>query len=256
VFPSAAHILTQVSQNAKRFPPTAALYLVGSLALGDYRPGQSDIDFVAVTGSPSDPSELRQLELLHRDLQRLVPNPSLDGIYVTWQQLQAAPQGLSVPRWLDGRFAPSHSFAATPVTWSTLHRHPLPIRGPATPAVQHDEDLLRAWCRENLQGYWAAWVHASRTRFKGQLFSLSRRATTWGVLGVTRACMPPSTPATSSPNHRQERTPCRSFPPAGRRSYRKPWPPGGLSQSLRPSPRRAGLCRLCDLGCSRKKRQG
>jgi hypothetical protein len=186
VFPSAAHILTQVSQNAKRFPPTAALYLVGSLALGDYRPGQSDIDFVAVTGSPSDPSELRQLELLHRDLQRLVPNPSLDGIYVTWQQLQAAPQGLSVPRWLDGRFAPSHSFAATPVTWSTLHRHPLPIRGPATPAVQHDEDLLRAWCRENLQGYWAAWVHAARTRFKGQLFSLSRRASTWGVLGFTR----------------------------------------------------------------------
>lgn len=31
------------------------LYLVGSLALDDYRPGVSDVDFVAVTESPVNP---------------------------------------------------------------------------------------------------------------------------------------------------------------------------------------------------------
>jgi hypothetical protein len=32
------------------------LYLVGSVALGDFRPRTSDIDFVAVTTTPPDPS--------------------------------------------------------------------------------------------------------------------------------------------------------------------------------------------------------
>jgi hypothetical protein len=164
----------------------AGLYLVGSLALGDYRPGQSDVDLVAVTGSPLDFSELGQLQQLHRQLRHIAPRPALDGIYVTWRQLAAAPQSLSVPYCRDGRFAPQGGFAANPVTWSILHRAPMPIRGPARPPVLHDDDLLRTWCRENLQDYWAAWVRAARTRFKPQLFSLSRQATTWGVLGVTR----------------------------------------------------------------------
>jgi hypothetical protein len=161
------------------------LYLIGSLALDDYQPGQSDVDFVAVTDAALAPSELEQLGRLHHKLQRTAPRPKLDGVYVTWLELQADPVGLSAP-YLHGRFVPGGGFAANPVTWYMMHRHCIPLRGPSEPIVRHDEALLHQWCRENLQSYWAGWVHDARTRLARRLYSLSRQATVWGVLGVTR----------------------------------------------------------------------
>jgi hypothetical protein len=67
-----------------------------------------------------------------------------------------------------------------------MHRHRIPVRGPAEPIVWHDEELLRTWCRENLQSYWARWAHAARTRLIRRLASTLRQSTVWGVLGVTR----------------------------------------------------------------------
>lgn len=164
----------------------SGLYLVGSVALDDYGPGQSDVDFVAVTDTALTSSELEQLRRLHSDLWRAVRRPRLDGVYVTWRELQAEPTSLSVPCCRDGRFASSGGFAANPVTWYMLHRYRVPLRGPARPIVRHDEEVLRKWCRENLQSYWVGWVQGARTRWLRQLFSLSRQATVWGVLGVTR----------------------------------------------------------------------
>ena len=162
------------------------LYIVGSVALDDYQPGQSDVDFVAVTDDALTPSELVQLEQIHSKLWRKASRPKLDGAYVTWLELRADPVGLSAPYCLDGRFASSGGFAANPVTWHMMHRHRIPVRGPAEPIVRHDVELLRKWCRENLQSYWAGWVHGARTRFIRLLVSLSREATVWGVLEVTR----------------------------------------------------------------------
>jgi hypothetical protein len=164
----------------------SGLYLVGSLALNDYRPRQSDIDFVAVTDTALSPSELGQLNHLHSKLRRAVPHPKLDGVYVTWHQLQANPVGLSAPYCLNSRFAPSAGFAANPVTWCMLHRYALPLRGPAKPIVRQDDKLLRQWCRENLQDYWGGWVYQARTRLIRRLLTLSCRTIVWGVLGVTR----------------------------------------------------------------------
>jgi Domain of unknown function (DUF4111)/Nucleotidyltransferase domain len=164
----------------------SGLYLVGSLALDDYRPGQSDIDFVTVTDRAFTPSELTQLGQIHRELRRTRKSPALDGIYVTWSELQAEPRGLAAPYCLDGRFFPSGGFAANPVTWSTVLRHPVPVRGPANPDVWHDDEALRQWCRENLQSYWANWVYEARHRFVRRLYSCLHQAVVWGVLGVTR----------------------------------------------------------------------
>lgn len=40
-------------------------YLVGSVALGDYRPRRSDIDFVGVIDGDLDRGDLRRLRLVH-----------------------------------------------------------------------------------------------------------------------------------------------------------------------------------------------
>lgn len=162
------------------------LYLVGSVALNDYQPGQSDIDFVAITETALRPLELEQLGRFHSELRRRAPRPKLDGVYVTASELQVDPTDLSAPYCLDGRFASSGGFNANPVTWMTIHRYPIILRDPAQPVVWHDEERLRGWCSENLQSYWAGWVHAARTHWGRRIFSLTRQATVWGVLGVTR----------------------------------------------------------------------
>lgn len=162
------------------------LYLVGSLALNDYVSGQSDLDCVAVTATPLTPPEHEQLRKLHRQLARAVPRPHLDGIYVTWRQLETDPTAHSVPFYNDGRFEPDGGFNANPVTWHLLHHRPVSVRGPTRPAVLDSSDLLRTWCRENLQGYWAAWVRSARTTARTYLTSLTRWGIAWGVLGVTR----------------------------------------------------------------------
>src|SRR5580765_949239 len=93
------------------------LYLAGSVALDDYRPGRSDIDFVAVSDTALQPAELEMLRQAHSEMRRIRPDPKLDGIYLTWANLAAAPVGLSVPYCLRGQFELEGDFAINPVTW-------------------------------------------------------------------------------------------------------------------------------------------
>lgn len=162
------------------------LYLVGSLALDDYRPGRSDIDFVAVSDTALKPSELGQLRWVHTQLRRRLPGPPLDGVYLTWPALAAAPVGLSVPYCLHGRFEFNGVFAVHPVTWCMLYRHARPLRGPAKPVVRHDDRMLREWCRERLRSYWGGWVRNARRYGLKSLLSLRRQWVVWAVLGVAR----------------------------------------------------------------------
>src|SRR5688572_8986145 len=168
------------------------LYLCGSLALDDYRTGRSDIDFVAVSDTALAGSELDVLRRVHAELRRTLPpglksGPKLDGVYLTWPALAAAPVGLSVPYCLRDRFEPSGDFAVNPVTWCILHRHALPLRGPAKPVVRHDDQMLREWCRETLRSYWGSWLRSAQGYGVDRLYSLTRELVVWGVLGVARA---------------------------------------------------------------------
>ena len=162
------------------------LYLTGSVALDDYRAGKSDIDFVAVSDTALEPSELEMLRQVHTELRRMLPAPKLDGVYLTWPALAAAPVGMSVPYCLRGEFESKGDFAINPVTWWTLHRHPLPLRGPAQPVVHHDARMLREWCRESLQSYWGSYVRSARGYGMTRVYSLMRELVVWGVLGVAR----------------------------------------------------------------------
>jgi hypothetical protein len=162
------------------------LYLSGSLALDDYQPGRSDIDFVAVSDTALQGAELEILRRIHTELRRTRPGPKLDGVYLTWDALAAAPVGLFVPYCLRDQFHPNGDFAVNPVTWNLLHRHPRPLRGPAKPDVHHDEQMLREWCCESLRSYWGRWVRSAHGFGVHRLSSLTHELVVWGVLGVTR----------------------------------------------------------------------
>jgi hypothetical protein len=142
-------------------------YLVGSVALDDFRPGASDVDFVAVTADPPTPAARAALSRIHRRL------PLLDGAYRTWTDLAG----------------PAEAAGDTPVTWHTLARHGIAVRGPhpSTVDIHLDPAALSAWCRGNLNAYWRPWLtRSARLATRRGLVSLSPWAAVWVVTGVSR----------------------------------------------------------------------
>src|SRR5689334_21926295 len=58
------------------------LYLHGSLALGAYNPGLSDIDFIAITSRRCTPSDIATLRVVHHSLIERYPQAQLEGSYL------------------------------------------------------------------------------------------------------------------------------------------------------------------------------
>ncbi|MEU7003044.1 nucleotidyltransferase domain-containing protein [Nonomuraea sp. NPDC046570] len=163
------------------------LYLQGSIALGDYRPGVSDIDFVAVTNGRPDAGALRRV---HADLRARHPAPMFDGIYVTWDDLRRAPgerpRGPAVHGW---RFAEESGFERHLVTWHVLAQGGVAVRGPSVAelGVHTDWEAFARATEENLATYWTRWVEgSSRPLSLGGVAALVGSRVSWGALGVTR----------------------------------------------------------------------
>ncbi|MFI6048221.1 aminoglycoside adenylyltransferase domain-containing protein [Nocardia sp. NPDC051321] len=165
------------------------LYLEGSLALNDFRPDASDIDFVAVTANPSGSAELGALERVHAGLRERRRRPFFDGIYLTWNDLAAGPQATGArPASNSGRLKP-YDGQHNPVTWHTLAEHGVTLRGPAAADVDiwTDPTALAAWQNTNLDEFWAAGLTRAATLLsKDGLFLLTDYATVWTVTGIAR----------------------------------------------------------------------
>ncbi|GAA4599929.1 putative nucleotidyltransferase [Actinoplanes octamycinicus] len=152
-------------------------YLQGSVALGDYRPGVSDVDFVAVTSRPPAPELIGRI---HRELPR---RPRLDGIFVGWDDLRRDPAKLPPgPAVHEGRVLAASDFERNLVTWHVLAQGGVALRGPARPEIYTDWPALAELTRANLASYWRPWVR----RLRGGPVGFTGWAVSWTVLGVAR----------------------------------------------------------------------
>ena len=113
------------------------LYLSGSVALGNFRPRMSDIDFVAVTAA-----------LPHLRVRRCRRRPSFDGVYATWDELANNPAAATRgPFAHEGRFHYRADTAPSPVDWHTVARYGVPR--PCPPEHRH---LGRSGCADLVDG--------------------------------------------------------------------------------------------------------
>jgi hypothetical protein len=146
-------------------------YLTGSIALADFRPRASDIDFVAVTSTACTPGHIAALRRAHARLVARHRRPFFDGLYVTWDHLARDPlQAPPGPSAHDNRFLPA-------------------IRGPRRQelAIWTSREALAAWTRDNLDRYWRLWQRrSSRLLSRSGLVCLGSWGPAWGVLGVSR----------------------------------------------------------------------
>lgn len=163
------------------------LYLHGSIGFGEYFPGESDVDFVAVLATRPGAAEVSALAAAHATLYAAHPQPYFDGFHILREDLTRPPDRCpEVPGMFQGSFFPAgHSYDISLVTWHELARHGVQVRGPdlAEISIWTDDAALRAFSHANLSSYWAAEAAALTEQPE---WAIKPLATQWCVLGVSR----------------------------------------------------------------------
>lgn len=129
-----------------------AVYLIGSLATGDYQPATSDIDLVAVTAPGLRSQHADDLQRLHRTFDTRPETPRLGCTYLT--RTAATDPARAHPTWSHGQW---FHRPLSRIARAELTRHAEVLVGPPPsaliPAVADDE--LRQAVSEELTGYWS-----------------------------------------------------------------------------------------------------
>lgn len=147
-----ARLLDRFVAAAGQAVPLVAVWAHGSLALGDYQPGRSDLDLLAVVPAAITSAQRAQLQAAHEALTRDAPlathlhcsymtrgdltNPAAD--HVTWAHQELFERPVS------------------PVTRRELAQGALILHGPGpdglVPPV--DDSTLAAYIRDDLRSFW------------------------------------------------------------------------------------------------------
>jgi hypothetical protein len=165
------------------------LYLTGSVALADYRPGTSDIDFVALTSRSLEAGELAALGAVHAGLPAA---PHLDGVYLDRTAFEAMlDDERVVPHVVAGKLQSDQPCGElNPVLWLTLVRYGIPLRKAQNEVRLRTTDpaRVRQWNLANLRSYWRPLAAKIRRALTGQDTEVSVDAAglVWAALGPAR----------------------------------------------------------------------
>jgi aminoglycoside adenylyltransferase-like protein/nucleotidyltransferase-like protein len=144
-------------------------YLFGSVVTGDFEPGVSDVDTIAVLGADLSASERSSLHELHRDIVRQLPewDDRVEVVYVS----RAALEAFRTERSPAARISPGEPFHAIEVDdrwlidWYQLREIGVPLLGPpaisVVPDISHD-DYVEAVRRHVIEA--PSWVDELRTQ--------------------------------------------------------------------------------------------
>lgn len=145
-------LLDRFARDVGRVLPLTALWAHGSLALGDFVPGRSDLDLVALVAAPVTAAQRVDLGRLH---ERLISDEPLGvGLHCTYVvDGEAGDPSRDHVTWAQQEL---FERPVSPVSRRELHQGGLCLLGPAPrtviPAVTDAE--LAAFIRADLRDYW------------------------------------------------------------------------------------------------------
>ncbi len=145
--------VTALSERLTSLEWVPDLLVGGSLATGDYVPGVSDLDLVAIVNGPVDRTRTAQLIQLHGELDRgLAAGTDLGCVYVDESRLTDA--AMPHPTWTHGELV--HR-TLSGISRAELVRHGFAVYGrrPDELFPSMTDDQVRAAARDELCGYWA-----------------------------------------------------------------------------------------------------
>jgi hypothetical protein len=148
----AGRLLALFAADAGRVLPMVALWAHGSLASGDFVPGRSDLDLVALIRDPVTAAQRADLQRVHESLIDREPLAAELHCSYTVSGEQADP-GRDHLTWAHGEL---YERPVSPVSRRELHQGGLCLLGPApataVPAVTDAE--LADYVRTHLWDYW------------------------------------------------------------------------------------------------------
>lgn len=185
-----------VREHRQRLPDLLQrVIIVGSAALGDWKPGRSDVDLVMVVDRRLTSAELTIAAQVHAQTKQSRP---VDGIYLTEQQLIDGPEVvLTAPQVVDGQLTAEQ--LGGELTWVTWREIELGIESEVTVdgvtswarserRYPHALEGARRFSRENLSSYWMPLGVESRTRLDALApeADVNARTVEWIALGPAR----------------------------------------------------------------------
>ncbi|ROQ69376.1 nucleotidyltransferase-like protein [Streptomyces sp. 840.1] len=146
------HVLKRFVADVRQLVPTTAVWAHGSLALGDFQEGRSDLDLIAVVESPPDAAQRERLAGLHQRL--LDEEPAAAKLHCSYMPAEAlAGADTDHVTWAH---ATIQERPVTPVTRRELLDGGLTLHGP--PPGQLLPPLapgqLEDYIRRDLREYW------------------------------------------------------------------------------------------------------
>lgn len=150
--PDADDLVRSFADTVRPVAAVSAFWVAGSLATGDYRPGTSDLDLVALVESPLDDGQQRGLAELHGALvQHDVRATKLHCDYLPATEVDDV--GGEHLRWAHGEL---YRHPLSGIARAELLRFGVTVYGPAPGDVLPpvDDADLAAAVRGELTGYW------------------------------------------------------------------------------------------------------
>jgi hypothetical protein len=174
------------------------LYGVGSLAVGDFDPKRSDLDFIAVFDRRLSSAEMVRLRLVHGLSgaqsvvsgvwqRRSVMAQTRNGGFVTLADFGKPIASIKpIASFIGVQFVRDSAFDVNPVMWKVLGECGVVVRGGEllSRVVSPSRDAVRAWNLANLNSYWQRFADDC-VAVKVPL-SPGGAWIAWGVLGAPR----------------------------------------------------------------------
>jgi Nucleotidyltransferase domain len=150
---STSEVVDELARRLLRLDWVTDLFVGGSLATGDYVPGVSDLDLVALVNRPVDVDRTAILTALHRELDEGVGSgQDLGCVYVDSAELDDLEA--SHPMWTHGSLV-RRSLSRVARAELVLHGYQVFGRPPSDVLPSMSRTDVREAARSELAGYWA-----------------------------------------------------------------------------------------------------
>lgn len=182
---------------SRNLPSLDSVYLYGSVALGDFIDGSSDIDFIAVLREPPSPSDIEAIKSVHIEVESAFSETDVMGTYLLRDDLGMPRDaiGQAVTYYEKQVHTDGYGADLNPVTWWIIKHHGMVAYGsPDDPGYEVEADRLVRYVLDNMNGYWLSWVErlekelASAVGGGGREISAEQLdfAVEWCTLGMLR----------------------------------------------------------------------
>jgi len=138
-----------------------SVYIYGSVALGDYIEGSSDIDFITILQEPPNMSDIQTIYAAHKEVENEYPQADIMGAYLLLNDLGKPQSEISSLLTYYNKQVHSNGYGAdiNPIMWWILKNHGIKIYG-SEQSFNYEVKIkpLVGYVIENLNTYWVSLI--------------------------------------------------------------------------------------------------